>query len=467
MGGPRGPSILAEVSALARLAVPIALNQAGMALLGIVDTAVVGRLGAGPLAAVGVSNGIFFAVSVIGIGLMLGLDPFISQSLGAGDPVRARHFAWQGVWIAFPVSALLGIPLLILPSALVPFGIDPYVAADVKSFLALRLLGLPALLLAVAWSSYLQSAGRVRAVIWAVLAANVSNFVFDLLFVFGGGALPPWAGPARALPAMGAPGAALASSISLCVELAILALAVRRIPLPRIPTGLRRARAEDIARVGRVGLPIGLQMCAEVGVFALAGLLAGRVGKEQLAAHQIALTLASFTFTAALGIGSAGSVRVGRAIGARDSPSARRAGLAAFGAAAGFMTVTALVFRLFPHALATLMTTDRTLSASATPLIAIASVFQISDGIQAVGAGVLRGAGDTRFVFLVNLAGHYAVGLPASIWFCFGLGWGVAGLWWGLCTGLTAVAMGLFARFWFLSRHPLSPLEASAREGQF
>jgi len=465
MGVRRTPSILAELAALGRLAVPIALNQAGMALLGIVDTAVVGRVGAGPLAAVGLSNGIFFFVSVVGIGLMLGLDPFMSQSIGAGDAARARHFAWQGVWIVLPTAAVLGIPLLTLPSLLVPFGIEPAVARDVKSFLALRLLGLPALLLAVGWSSYLQAAGRVRSVIWAVLAANVSNFALDLLFVFGGGALPRWWGPVRELSPMGAPGAALASTISLCAEVAVLALAVRRIPLHALPKHSRRPRGRDIARVVRIGLPIGLQMCAEVGVFALAGLLAGRLGKEQLAAHQVALTLASFTFTAALGIGSAGSVRVGRAIGARDSPSARRAGLAAFATGASFMTVTALGFRLFPWALAALMTNDAALSAAAAPLIAIAAVFQISDGIQAVGAGVLRGAGDTRFVFLANLVGHYAIGLPASIALCFALGWGVAGLWWGLCTGLSAVAVGLFARFWLLSRRALSPLEALGLEG--
>lgn len=92
-------------------------------------------------------------------------------------------------------------------------------------------------------------------------------------------------------------------------------------------------------------------------------------------------------------------------------------------------------------------------------------MFQISDGIQAVGAGVLRGAGDTRFVFLANLAGHYAIGLPASIALCFALGWGVVGLWWGLCTGLSAVAVGLFARFWFLSQRALRPLEALGLEG--
>lgn len=455
----RPPGIRSELSALARLAFPVALNQSGLALLGIVDTAVVGRVGAGPLAAVGLANGIFFAFSVIGIGLMLGLDPFMSQSLGAGDPVRARQFAWQGVWLAFPTALALAIPMLSLPWALVPLGIEPAIAADVRSFLALRLLGVPALLICVAWSSYLQASGRVRSVIWAVVAANVVNFGLDLLFVFGGASLPGWTGPLRALPPMRAAGAALSSSISLCAQLAVLAWAVRRVELKGRPTGVRRLLPLFVARVARVGIPIGLQMCAEVGVFALAGLLAGRLGRERLAAHQIALTLASFTFTAAVGVGSAGSVRVGRAIGALDSAGARRAGLAAFATGAGFMALTALVFFFVPNLLAQMMTSDVNLSATAAPLIAVAAFFQLSDGVQAVGAGVLRGAGDTRYAFLANLVGHYAVGLPAAIFLCFTLGWGLVGLWWGLGAGLTAVAAALFTRFWLLSRRAMAPLE--------
>ncbi|MGZ6125664.1 MAG: MATE family efflux transporter [Myxococcales bacterium] len=212
-----------------------------------------------------------------------------------------------------------------------------------------------------------------------------------------------------------------------------------------------------------VGIPVGLQMGAEVGVFALVGVLAGRLGALSLAAHQIAISLASFTFCAAVGVGMAGTVRVGWAIGARDTPAARRSGLTAFAGGAGIMAVAALCFWLAPGALARMLTDQPEVIAAAIPLLAVCAVFQLSEGVQGVGAGVLRGAGDTRFAFLANLLGHYAIGLPVAIVLGFKLGQGVIGLWWGLCAGLTAVAAGLLTRFLRLSSREIAPLEAHPR----
>ena len=212
-----------------------------------------------------------------------------------------------------------------------------------------------------------------------------------------------------------------------------------------------------MARAAQVGAPIALHMAAEVGLFALVGFLAGRLGRVSLGAHQIAIALASTSFTFAVGIGSAGAVRVGWAVGAHDTPAARRAGLVAFGTRAGVMALSALVFFLFPSQLARLMTSEPEVGRAAAALLAVAAVFQISDGIQAVGAGVLRGAGDTRFTFAANMVGHWLVGLPVAV--VLGLaGRGVLGLWWGLCAGLSVVAAALLVRFLRLSAQPIAPL---------
>jgi MATE family multidrug resistance protein len=187
-------------------------------------------------------------------------------------------------------------------------------------------------------------------------------------------------------------------------------------------------------------VPIGLHFGAEVGIFALAGFLAGRLGAESLAAHQIALTYSSVTFTFAMGIGNAGSVRVGLAVGARDTPGARRAGLLAFAAGAAFMGVAAVTYLLIPGPIVATMTNSPAIAALAIPLFTVAAVFQISDGVQGVGAGVLRGAGEARFTFTANVIGHYLIGLPLALLLGFHLRWGVVGIWWGLAAGLTAVA---------------------------
>lgn len=436
----------AQLRALLRLAAPIAAAQAGFAAMGLVDTAVVGRLGAAPLGAVGLANGLFFAVAVVGLGAMMGLDPLFAQALGAGDRARARQLVWQGAWLALAASAVLSVPLALLPLVLVPAGIDPWTAREAAHCLWLRIPGVLPMLLFAGLRSYLQAEGRVAALVVAMLAANVANFALDVILVFG------W-GP---VPAMGAPGSALATSICSALQFAILLLDVRSGGGPRAPRGA------DLAKALRIGLPVGLQMAAEVGVFALVGVLVGRLGAAPLAAHQVALSLASFTFCFAVGVGNAGSVVVAWSIGARDTPAARRGGLLAFAVGAAFMGACALAFWLMPGRIAELFGGDPAIVAASIPLLYVAAVFQISDGIQAVGAGALRAAGDTRFAFVANVAGHYAVGLPVALLLGFRLRGGVVGLWWGLCAGLTAVAVLLFARFWRLSSRPIEPLERLA-----
>ena len=200
---------------------------------------------------------------------------------------------------------------------------------------------------------------------------------------------------------------------------------------------------------------------AEVGVFAMSGVLASRLGTLAVAAHQIVLTYGSLSFTFAMGIGTAGSTRVGWAVGARDNAAASRSAWVAFAAGTAFMSLTAMGFLLFPAQLMRLMTNDPEVFKVGVSLMLVAAVFQIADGIQGVGAGVLRGVGDTRFTFVANLVGHWLVGMPIAIGLGFGLGWGVQGIWWGLCTGLILVAMALLARFHYLSKRPFRRLTDS------
>jgi MATE family multidrug resistance protein len=455
---PRQRTVRGELASLARLAVPLALANAGQALMGVVDTAVCGRAGAVVLAGTGLGNVLFFAMAVFGMGLMMGLDPLLSQSFGAGDVRAARRLLWQGTWLALGAGALLAVPCALAPLALRPLGIDDAVATQASHFLWVRAPSLPPLLLFVVIKSYLQSLGRTRAVVVATVVGNVVNLLAVILFVFGGGSLPGWTGPLRGVPAMGSGGSALATALAVLFEAGVLAAAVRAVPVPGGPAGLRRPSRRDIQQAARVGAPVALHMGAEVGVFALVGFLAGRLGRAPLSAHQIAIALAGFTFTVAVGIGQAGAVRVGWAVGRRDGPAARWSGLVAFAAGASFMALSGLLFLLFPTALARLMTDDPGVLAATAPLLVVAAVFQVSDGVQAVGAGVLRGAGDTRFTFAANMVGHWIVGLPVALLLGSVAGLGITGLWWGLCVGLAAVAMALLARFLRLSSREIAPI---------
>jgi MATE family multidrug resistance protein len=456
----------AELGPLVRLALPLAVAQGGQALMGVVDTAVVGRAGALPLAGTGLGNVVFMALGVLGMGVMHGLDPLVSQALGAGDAARARRALWQGVWLAALLSVALALPFALAPVALVPLGIEADVAREAGRYILWRLPGLPFFLAFFAARAYLAALGSARPMVIATILANVVNVPADVLFVFGGAALPAWTGPLRAVPAMGAAGAAMATSLVSAVQLAILARVISAIALPGGRAVPRRPDRGELRAALRVGLPIGLHMGAEVGIFALVGFLAARLGALPLAAHQLAISVASVTFTVAVGFGNAGSVRVGWAVGRRDREGARRAGLAAFGAGAAFMSVSAVAFFLFPGAIARAMTDDPAVVAAAAPLLRVAAVFQLSDGIQGVGAGVLRGAGETRFTFLANVAGHWALGFPAALLLGFAAGGGVTGLWWGFVLGLSAVAVALFARFLRVSSREIVPLAERAAPGR-
>ncbi len=451
-------TIRAELPALARLALPLAAAQAGQALMGVVDTAVVGRAGAVQVAGVGLGNALFFALAVLGMGVMMGLDPLIAQAFGAGDRARARRLAWQGGFLALHAGAWLAAPMLLLPWLLEPLGVEPAVAHEAGRFILWRLPGLPFLLLYVGGRAYLQAAGHTRPMVIATVVANLANVPLDLLLVFGGAGLPAWAGPLRLVPAFGGAGAAISNSLCLVLQAAILVDAIRRVPAAPLGRAERRQDAAELKRAARVGLPTGLHMVAEVAFFSLAGFLAARLGAVAIAAHQVALAVASLTFTVAVGVGAAGSVRVGHFVGARDRAGARRAGLTAFGTAAAFMTCCGVLFLLFPGQVARLMTDDPAVAAAATPLFRIAAAFQIFDGVQAAGAGVLRGAGETRFTFLANILGHWGLGLPAVLLLVFGAGLGVEGLWWGFVTGLAAVAAALLWRFLRVSSREIAPL---------
>ncbi|MFN7971778.1 MAG: MATE family efflux transporter [Acidobacteriota bacterium] len=443
----------AEIATLARLAAPLAAANAGNQLMNVVDTAIVGRLTPRELGAVGLANAVFFVITVVGLGIMMGFDPLIAQSFGARDPARARRLLWQGVWLGIPVGLVLSVIVAFSPATLVPFGVDPDVARIAASYIRLRIPGLLPMLTLFGLRAYLQAAGGRWALVLATIVANVSNLALGLLLVFGGRGLP-W--PLALVPAIGVRGAAINTVFSTILQLVVLAVAVRV-----IPSGGPVARAlvpGDIRRAFSVGLPIGLHLLAEVAVFSIVGILAGRLGAPELAAHQVTLTIASLSFMISLGISTAGAVRVGYHVGARDPENTRRAGLAAFAAGAAFMSLAALVFVTAGHPIARLMTDKAEVVAVTVPLLVVAAFFQISDGTQAVGAGVLRGAGDTRFIFVANILGHYAIGLPVALILGFHYHLGIQGLWWGLCAGLTAVAAALLVRFHSLSRRPIMPL---------
>lgn len=447
-----------ELSQVVRLAAPIAAAHVGQMLLGFVDTAVVGRLGPADLGAVGIGNAIFFAFSIFGGGLVLGLDPLIAQALGAEQGARAKETAWQGIWLALGV----GLPMITLAvgSALLleGLGIEPVAAEKARGYVVARAPAMVPYFVVTALTTYLQAIGRTRPLVVAAVVANLVNLPLDWLFVLGDEGLTRIGLPAIGAPTLGAAGAGLASTFVTTAQLGVVAFAFRSAghsgPVPRRPrlAAMRHALA--------VGTPIGLQRLAEVGVFSATGLLMARISTLAAASHQVAMSFAAATFMVPLGVSAAAAVRVGRYVGARDREGTRIAGVASLAVGGGFMAACGVLLVAFPEALARVLTDDPEVIAASVPLLRVAAIFQISDGMQVVGAGALRGMGDTRAALYLNLVGHYALGMPLGIALAFLTPLAAVGLWWGLCAGLTAVAVALAVRFVRMAARGVEPLAA-------
>lgn len=445
-----------ELWAQARLALPLAAQQVGMQLMGAVDTGVLGHYSADGLAGAGVGAGVVFTIACVAMGVLMGLDAVMPRAVGAGDGATVDRALRAGVRLALLVSVPAIAVTLAAREALPYFGTAPAVTAEAQRYMLGRAPGLLPFLLSVALRPYLVAHGKTWPVLVAVAGGNVINLGADWLLVFGDGGLRALGLPTVGLPAMGTMGAALATTLVQFVTLLVYVspvLGLRRELLRHAPAPA--ARGDELGRIVRHGVPIGLQLLAEVSSFAAAGIMAAHFGTSAAGAHSVAITLASFTFANAVGIGSATAVRVGMAMGLGGEGHLRRArhrGATGLWLGLGVMTAGALTFWQAPGLLASIFTDDPSVLAMAVPLLGVAAVFQLSDGAQAIAAGALRGAGDTRAALWANLLGHYVIGVPMSLALGFGAGMGTVGVWWGLSAGLSVTAVVLIARFWRLTR---------------
>ena len=310
----------------------------------------------------------------------------------------------------------------------------------------ISILGLPGMMAFVVLRQTLQAMERLRPILIAVLVANLINGAGNWLLINGH----------LGAPALGVSGSAIASVIGRTALPLLLLWSARDVlwPLLRERDPLL-FKLEPLLRMLAIGAPVGMQYLLEVGVFSAVALLMGVQATNTLAAHHVAISLASFTFMMPLGIGAAAAVLVGQAIGRGDPAGARRVAMAAIVAGLCVSTLTSIVFLAVPRRLASAYVVEAGVITLAATLIPLAGVFQLFDGLQAVAGGALRGAADTRAAMIANILGFWAVGLPLGLYLSFQRGMGPAGLWWGLVAGLAAVSLVLLLRLYSRFGGPL------------
>lgn len=427
----------ADLSELLKLAAPVVGVQVGIMLMGVVDTAMVGRVSAGALAGAALGNLYFWSVCGFMMGLLMSLDPLVTQAIGAGDARTIRRSVQRGTVMATGLSLIAAGLMFPASAVLEALGQPPELAAGAGQYVRISIPGIWPFLMFGVLRQVLQAMHKLRSLVMTILVANAANAVLNWTLIFGHFGFEP----------MGLAGAAWATAVSRWIMTLVLAGAAWRQLGPDFwPWDRAVWRPGPMWAMVKIGVPIGVTISLEAGAFTVVALFMGSMGETTIAAHQIALVLASFTFMVPLGVGQAATVRVGRAIGAGDLSAARRAALAAFYCGGGFMLGAAALFLVAPRVLARSYTQDPAVIELATRLIPLAGLFQVFDGLQAVGAGVLRGAGDTRAPMVINLMGFWLIGLSTSLLLAYVAGWGAIGLWWGFVAGLAVVATLLVLR---------------------
>lgn len=422
----------AELGEMWRLAWPVVLAQVGIMLMGVVDTAMVGRVGTSAVAAVALGHIYWVNVTIFGMGILLVLDPVVSQATGAQDHDGVARGVQRGILVALALSVPTG--LLLIPGELFlgllrqPAEVTPVAA----TFSRISIIGVVPFYLFVALRQSLQAMGRTKPVVIAIVVANFVNFVLDYILIYGH----------FGFPALGVQGSAISTAVSRWLMFGLIVyLGWDRLHGAVVPWRPESGRIGPMLRMLRIGMPVGFQNWLEIAVFSGGAIALGWFGAVPLAAHEIAINLAALTFMFPMGVSAAAAAMVGRAIGRQDLSAAKRDAVAALTVGVGFMAIAAIVFLTIPRTLAMIFVYDPATIAMASSLIFIGGVFQIFDGMQAVATGVLRGTGDTRVPMLLHLAGFWGIGIPLSLGLAFWIGLGPQGVWWGYVGSLAAVAM--------------------------
>lgn len=427
------------------LAYPVVLGQLGHIMVGVVDTAMVGRIGPVEQAAVALANSFYMLVLVFGLGVSYGVTPLVAAADSTGNHKQNAALLKHSIII----NTLMGISLFLLLLLLSPVIRMLDQKAEVLEvaipFLNVMIFGMIPLSIFSGLKQFAEGLSYTRVAMFVSLGANVLNILLNYLMIFG-----HWG-----FPEMGVMGSCWASFISRVVMALVMFLYVYYHQHFKIywqeyrNTKLSLRETKDILAIG---VPSGLQWLFEIGAFSFAVIMIGWISPVAQAAHQVALSIPAITYMMSSGVSAAASVRVGNYLGLNDREGVRTAGFSAFVIVLLFMSVCAVGMIAFHSVLPTFFSTNEDVISIASSLLIVAAFFQLSDGTQVVGLGALRGVKDVKIPTLITLVAYWIIGLPMSYVFGFIFDWGVMGVWYGLSLGLLVAAVLLFWRFSYVSK---------------
>jgi MATE family multidrug resistance protein len=426
------------------LAYPVVLSQLGHILVSVTDSIMVGRLGTVPLAAASLGNSIFNIVLVFGLGLSYSITPMVAAANGRQNTKRISLLLINGL----VVTSLAGVLLFLFSYLLSPllYYLDqPLEVVELTlPYLNILFFSMIPLMVFQGFRQVAEGLSLTRQSMYLSILANVLNVGGNYVLIYG----------KLGFPAIGMNGAAISTLVSRVVMAVLMAWFISSSPWLK-PYRLRWKRKyfspRHMWRIVQLGLPISVQMIFEMGAFSFSAIMIGWLGAKELAAHQIAINVASLTYMMASGIGAAATIRVGNLLGQGRLGEMRKAGLSSLVMAILFMSFTGLILVLANSFIPRFYIQDPEVIELAAGLLLIAAIFQVSDGVQVVGLGCLRGLEDVKIPSIVSLLAYWVAGLPIGYLLCFKLGFGVNGIWTGLLIGLSVAAFLLYFRFQKLS----------------
>ncbi len=430
--------------ALLILGLPLVGSHIAQVAIGVTDSVMLGWYDVDALAAVTLGWSLFFVIFIVGSGFAFAVLPMVAAAMAQDDVTQARRVTRMGMWLS-AIYGMASMPVMIWSEPiLIGIGQEPRIAALAADYLVIVAWGMVPSLLVMVLKNYLAALERTPAVLWITILTAILNAILNYALIFGN----------FGLPELGLAGAAIASVLMQLAGLAIMVAYIQRaLPSHVLFQRIWRRDPEAFAAVFRLGWPIGLANLAESGLFSASAVMMGWLGALPLAAHGVAVQLASLAFVVHLGLSQAVTVRTGRALGRADTVGMRDGGLVSIALSVAFSAVTVVLFLTIPEVLTGLFVDptdpDRpAIIAIGVTLLAVAALFQLVDGAQVIALGLLRGVQDTRVPMYYAAFSYWVVGIPASYVLGFTLGLEGEGVWLGLVIGLAFAAVLLMARFW-------------------
>ncbi|MBD3223140.1 MAG: MATE family efflux transporter [Caldithrix sp.] len=428
-----------------KLALPVSIGQLSHIMMGVEDSLMVGRVGADALAASSLVNGLVFLVVVFGLGMSLAITPLVAIARGRENYYECGIILRQALLVNMVVAVLLLLIVYFFAGTIGYLNQPKLVTIKAISYARIISFSIIPFILFQSYRQFIEGLSFTRPAMYITIAANIVNILGNWIFIYGN----------CGVPAYGLDGAGYSTFISrsfMAITIMIYVLSAGRYKQFDPTFRFRNINWNIIRKVLSLGLPSGLQHFFEVGAFSFSAVMIGWLGSNALAAHQVALSLASISFMIILGVSAAGTIRVGNAYGRQNQNEVRQSGFLALVFAAAVMAVFAIIFILFRYQLPSLFIEDQQVISTAATILIVAAFFQISDGSQAVGLGILRGITDVKIPMIITFIAYWVVALPVGYILGFKAGQGVTGVWLGLLAGLTTAAILLNIRFHFMTK---------------